>query len=93
LPVKSVEHREGSAGLHIVATLGGGSESVLERWLRVAGKLRSLDLVVVKWSSETNVTPTELGRHLCMIFAEMSVYLSMGSSFNAVESLREEWSE
>jgi hypothetical protein len=83
----------GSAGLHIVATLGGGAESVLERWLRVASKLRSLGLVVVKWSGETNVTLTELSRYLGVIFAKMGVYLSMSSSFNAVESLREEWSE
>jgi hypothetical protein len=47
----------------------------------------------VKWCGETNVTPAELGRRLGVIFAKIGVYLSMSSSFNAVELLREEWNE
>ena len=90
LPVKSVEYREGPTGLYIVVTVDSDARSVLELWLRVADKLRGLGPVIVEWSGETNVTPTELGRHLCMIFAKMGVYLSMSSSFNAVELLGEE---
>jgi hypothetical protein len=93
LPVKSIEYREEPAGLYTVATLNGGAKSVLERWLRVAGELRSLGLVIVKWSGEANATLTELSRYLGVIFAEMSVYLSMSSSFSAIESLREDWNE
>jgi ABC-type sugar transport system ATPase subunit len=55
--------------------------------------MRGLGPVILKWSGETDVTPAELCRYLGMIFAKMSMYLSMSSSFNIVESLREEWSE
>jgi hypothetical protein len=93
LPVKSIEYRKGPTGLYIVVTVDSDAKSSLERWLRVADKLRDLGLIVVEWSGETNVTPAELGIYLGMIFAKMSVYLSMSSSFDAVKSLREEWSE
>jgi hypothetical protein len=93
LPVKSIEYHKGSMGLYIVVTVDSDASSVLERWLQVADKMRGLGPVILKWSGETNVTPEELGRYLGMIFAEMGVYLSMGSSFNAVELLREEWGE
>jgi len=92
LSVKSIEYRKGSTGLYII-TVDSNAKSSLERWLRVADKLRGLGPVIVKWSGETNVTLAELGRYLGMIFAKMDVYLSMSSSFNAVESLREEWNE
>jgi hypothetical protein len=93
LPVKSIEYHKGPTGLYIVVTVDSNAKSVLERWLQVADKLRGLGPVIVKWSSETNVTPAELGRYLGMIFAKIGVYLSMSSSFNAVELLREEWNE
>ena len=93
LPVKSIEYRKGPTGLYIVVTVDSDAKSSLERWLRVADKLRGLGPVIVKWNDETNATPAELGRYLGMIFAKMGVHLSMSSSFNAVESLREEWNE
>jgi len=93
LPVKSIEYHKGPMGLYIVVTVNSDAKCLLERWLQVADKLRGLGPVILKWSGETNMTPAELGRYLGMIFAEMGTYLSMGSSFNAVELLREEWSE
>ena len=90
LPVKSIEYRRGPTGLYIVVTVDSDARSVLERWLRVADKLRGLGSVIVNWSGETNVTPAELGKHLGMIFAKMSMYLSMSSSFNAIKLLGEE---
>jgi len=93
LPVKSIEYHKGSMGLYIVVNVDSDASSVLERWLQVADKMRGLGLVILKWSSETNVTPVELGRYLNLIFSKMGMYLSMSSSFNVVESLREEWSE
>jgi hypothetical protein len=93
LPVKSIEYHKGSTGLYIILTVDSDAKSVLERWLQVADKLRGLGPVIVKWSGETNVTPAELGKYLGMIFAKMGVYLSMSSSFNAIESLREKWNE
>jgi hypothetical protein len=79
--------------LYIVVTTDSDTSNVVEQWLQVADKMGGLGSVILKWSSETNVTPAELGRYLSLIFAKMGVYLSMSSSFNIVESLREEWSE
>jgi hypothetical protein len=91
--LRALEYRKGSTGLYIVVTVDSDAKSSLERWLQVADKLRGLGPVIVKWSSETNVIPAELGGYLGVIFAKMSVYLSMSSSFNAVELLREGWNE
>jgi len=93
LPVKSIEYHKGPMGLYIVVTVVSDASSVLERWLQVADKMRGLGPVILKWSGETDVNPAELDRCLGLIFSKMGMYLSMSSSFNIVESLREEWSE
>jgi hypothetical protein len=48
LPVKSIEYRKGPTGLYIVVTVDSDAKSSLERWLRVADKLRGLGPVIVK---------------------------------------------
>jgi len=59
LPVKSIEYYKGPMGLYIVVTVVSDARSVLELWLQVADKMRGLGPVILKWSGETNVTPTE----------------------------------
>jgi hypothetical protein len=89
----SIEYHKGPMGLYIVVTVNSDASNVVEQWLQVADKMRGLGPVILKWSGETDVDPVELDRCLCLIFSKMGMYLSMSSSFNIVESLREEWSE
>jgi len=48
LSVKSIKYRKGPTGLYIVVTVDSDAKSSLERWLRVADKLRGLGPVIVK---------------------------------------------